>query len=798
MLKQIFKIWLVGLFLFPLSIFAQNFTVSGTVKDGSNGETMISAMIYTADGNYGTATNVYGYYALELPVGKHTLLFNYSGFETFTKELDVVENTKLNVELKPQAQEIDVVIVKGKRATDNFKKVEMSTIELDVKKIEKIPALLGEADVVKSVQLMPGVSTVGEGATGFNVRGGGVDQNLILLDEAPVFNSSHLFGFFSVFNPDAVKNVKLIKGGIPAEYGGRLSSVLDIRMKEGNSKKFSGQGGIGALFSRLAIEAPIIKDKASFIIAGRRSYADVLAKPFLNDDFSDSKFYFYDLTAKVHYDINEKNNVYLSGYFGRDVFKSGFGFDWGNQTATARWNHIFNDKLFLNTTAYYSNYDFRIGVGDQESGGFQWLGQIRNYSVKPSFSYFLNNKNTLQFGGQSILYDFKPGESEFYQEGQTFDFSQKPMYGLENAIYLGNEQKLRKGIILKYGVRTSSYYYLGPSKEYVYGDRPDANSSKELDEVKDTKNGAIIQDYYNIEPRFSAKFDVDSVSSIKLSYNRMSQYIHLLSNTAAATPLDFYSPTTNNVKPQLADQVAAGYFRNFGKNLGWETSVEGYYKDLQNQIGYIPTAELQLNDFYEGDLYTGDGRAYGAEILVRRNSGKLTGWVSMTVSKTQIKVDSINNGEYYNARFDKPVVGNLVLNYEFNKRFEMSANFVYNTGAPFTTSTTNYAIQDIGISHNYSSVRNNARVPDYHRLDVSFTIHGKKEKIRKRKGDDGKKVEKKIKKLWSGDWVFSAYNAYARRNAFTVYFKNEDGETQAIRYSIIGSVVPSITYNFKF
>jgi hypothetical protein len=784
--------------LFPLVTLAQNFTVSGTVKDGSNGETMISAMIYTEDGMYGSATNAYGYYAIQLPQGLHKLIFNYSGYATFSKEINVQEDIKLNVELQLQAEKLDAVVVTGKRNTDNFKKVEMSTIELDVKKIEKIPALLGEADVVKSVQLMPGVSTVGEGATGFNVRGGGIDQNLILLDEAPVFNSSHLFGFFSVFNPDAVKNVKLIKGGIPSQYGGRLSSVLDIRMKEGNSKKVSGQGGIGALFSRLAIEAPIIKDKASFIIAGRRSYADVLAKPFLKDDFSDAKFYFYDLTAKVHYDINDKNNIYLSGYFGRDVFYQGFGFDWGNQTATARWNHIFNDKLFLNTTSYFSNYDFKIGVGDEESGGFQWLGQIRNYSVKPSFTYYLNNKNTLQFGGQSILYDFKPGESEFYQEGQTFDFSQDPRYGLENAVYLGNDQRLNKGVALKYGVRVSSYYYLGPSKEYIYGDRTDANSSRNLLEVKEYNNGEIIEDYYNVEPRFSAKFDVDSVSSIKLSYNRMSQYIHLMSNTAAATPLDFYSPTTNNVKPQLADQVAAGYFRNFGKKLGWETSLEGYYKDLQNQIGYIPTAELQLNDYYEGDLYTGDGRAYGAELLVRRNSGKLTGWLSLTVAKTQIKVDSINNGEYYNARFDKPVVGNLVLNYEFNKRYEISANLVYNTGAPFTSSTTNYNIQNIGISHNYANVRNNSRVPDYHRLDVSFTAHGKKYKIRRVKDENGDKVEKKSKRLWSGDWVFSAYNAYARRNAFTVYFKNEDGETQAVRYSIIGSVVPSVTYNFKF
>ena len=792
------KNWLLFLFLLPLAIFAQNFTVSGTVKDASNGETMISAMIYTADGNYGTATNMYGYYSIELPKGAHTIEFNYSGYQTFSKEIDLQENIKMNVELEVASEQIDVVVVSGKKNTDNFKKVEMSTVELDVKSIEKIPALLGEADVVKAVQLMPGVSTVGEGATGFNVRGGGVDQNLILLDEAPVFNSSHLFGFFSVFNPDAVKNVKLIKGGIPSQYGGRLSSVLDIRMKEGNSKKVAGQGGIGALFSRLAIEAPIIKDKASFIVAGRRSYADVLAKPFLSKDFSDAQFYFYDLTAKVNYNVNDKNNFYLSGYFGRDVFSRGFGFNWGNQTATARWNHIFNDKLFLNTTAYFSNYDFMLGVGDQESGGFQWKGQIRNYSIKPSFSYYLNNNNTLQFGGQSILYDFKPGESEFYSEGRTFDFSQESRYGLENAVYLGNEQKFKNGVVLKYGARFSSYHYLGPSKEYIYGDRPNANSSKELIEVKDYNNGEFITNYYNAEPRFSAKFDVDSVSSLKISYNRMSQYIHLMSNTAAATPLDVYSPTTNNVKPQLADQFALGYFRNFGEKLGWETSVEGYYKALQNQIGYIPTAELTLNDYYEGDLYSGTGRAYGSEFFLRRNEGKLTGWISLTISKTEILVDSINNGEYYNTRFDKPVVGNVVLNYEFNDRFEMSANLVYNTGAPFTTSTTNYAIQNINVSHNPEGVRNNARVPDYHRLDLSFTIHGREEKIKKVKDDNGVKVDKKVKRLWTGDWVFSAYNVYARRNAFTVYFNNEDGEPQAIRYSIVGYIVPSVTYNFKF
>lgn len=777
----------VLLFLLPLATFAQKVTISGSIKDGTNGEDMIGALVFTEQGSYGASANVYGFYSITLPAGEHTLIYNFIGYSDVKIPVNLTNDTTINVELFPEAKQIDVVEVSGKKNTDNFEKVEMSTIELDVKSIEKIPALLGEADVIKSVQLMPGVSTVGEGATGFNVRGGGVDQNLILLDEAPVFNSSHLFGFFSVFNPDAVKNVKLIKGGIPSQYGGRLSSVLDIRMKEGNKKKLAGQGGVGAIFSRLAIEAPIIKDKASFIVAGRRSYADVLAKPFLSDDFEDAQFYFYDLTAKVNYDISDKDKVFLSGYFGRDVFSQGFGFNWGNQTATARWNHIFSDKLFSNFTAYYSNYDFKIGVGDEASGGFQWKGQIKNYSFKPSFIYYLNNNNTLEIGGQSILYDFKPGESEFYSEGRTIDFSQESRYGLENAIYVGNEQKIGKGTVLKYGLRMSSYHYLGPSKEYIYGERSDITDSRELLEVKDYNNGEFIANYFNPEPRFSAKFNVDSVSSIKASYNRMAQYIHLMSNTAAATPLDFYSPTTNNVKPQLADQVAVGYFRNFGKQLDWEASVETYYKHLQNQIGYIPTAELQLNDFYEGDLYYGIGRAYGAEFLVRRNTGKLTGWLSLTISKTEIQVDEVNNGDFYNNRFDKPVNGNIVLNYEFNKRYEMSANFVYNTGAPFTSSSINYGIQEVSISHNPENLRNNARIPDYHRLDLSFTIHGR----------DVRKSGKK--RLWTGDWVFSVYNAYARSNAFTVYFEDDSSDQpKAIRYSIVGTIIPSVTYNFKF
>ncbi len=770
--------------LFSFNLNAQNFTISGTLSDSANGETIIGASIFTEDGNYGTASNVYGYYSLTLPAGDYTIIFDYTGYSVSERQIKLDKNIKLNLELKIEEQAIEVVEITATKNTDNIKKIEMSTIKLDIKFIEKIPALLGEADVIKSIQLLPGVTTVGEGATGFNVRGGGIDQNLILLDEAPVFNSSHLFGFFSVFNPDAVKNVKLIKGGIPAQYGGRLSSILDVRMKEGNSKKVSGQGGIGLLFSRFAVEAPIVKDKSSFVLAGRRSYADVLAKPFLKDDLADAQFYFYDLTAKVNYDFSDKDKLYLSGYFGRDVFSSGFGFNWGNATSTLRWNHIYSDKVFSNVTAYYSDYDFKLGVGSQSEGGFQWQGNIVNYSVKPEFIYYANSKNTITFGGQSILYDFKPGQSEFYSENQIFDISQEDRFGSENAVYVGNKQKIGKSIVLEYGLRVSAYYFIGKGTEYIYGEREDLDESKPLLEEVKYDDLELIKDFYNPEPRFSMKVDVDSASSLKMSYNRTAQYLHLMSNTAASTPTDVYSPSTNNIKPQLADQVALGYFRNFGKEMQWETSVEGYYKYMQNQIGYITKAALQLNDYYEADLYSGLGRAYGLEFLIRKNGGKLTGWLSYTLSKTELKMDEINNGKYYNARFDKRHVANLILNYEFNKKYEMSANFVFSTGAPFTSSSTAYNIQGTSISQNPDNVRNNARLPAYHRLDLSFTIHGDETR------------ENGEKKWLTGDWVFSAYNVYARKNAFTVYF--DPATNQAIKYSIIATIVPSITYNFKF
>ena len=780
-----FKTTLLALLLVPIFSQAQNFTASGNVKSLSNGEDMISAYIFVKGRDEGTVTNFYGFYSLTLPAGKYTLIYSYTGYDQIEKEVDLSSaDLKLDVELKKSVNELNVVEIKSKKKTDNFKKVEMSTVKLDIEQIKKIPALLGEADVIKSIQLLPGVSTVGEGATGFNVRGGGVDQNLVLLDEAPVFNSSHLFGFFSVFNPDAVKNVKLIKGGIPAEYGGRLSSILDVRMKDGNKKKFAGSGGVGLLFSRLTLEAPIVKDKGSFMIAGRRSYADVIAKPFLSESLKDAKFYFYDLTAKANYQISENDKLYLSGYFGRDVFGSGFFFNWGNATSTLRWNHLYNKKLFSNITAYYSNYDYSLGVEQDDGDEFKWSSSIGNYSVKPEWTYYANNKNTFKIGVQSTFYDFKPAKTSFISGGVGSDISLANKYALESAVYAGNEQKIGKKVILKYGLRFSAFQYLGKGTAYEFGEVSPTLDSRELVNERSYSSNKVIADFYNFESRFSLKVDVDSVSSIKASYNRMSQYLHLMSNTAAATPLDVWSPSTNNIKPELADQIAVGYFRNFGKELGFEASSEVYYKILQNQIGYIPDANLTINELYEGDLLFGNGRAYGIEFLVKKTSGNFTGWISYTLAKSEIKIDNINNNDWFPSRYDRTHVGNLILSYAFSKRHELSANFVYNTGIPATFSTNSFNVQGYSIPQNPTNSYNNSRVSDYHRLDLSFTIYGKE----------------KDKKKFSGDWVFSVYNAYNRRNAFTIFLdgNNEQGNPQAVRYSIIGSIIPSVTYNFQF
>ncbi|MBA3679841.1 MAG: TonB-dependent receptor [Bacteroidetes bacterium] len=780
---------LLFLTIFALKIYSQEkFTISGYIKDGKNGESLIGATIFKQGTNFGSAANEYGFFSLTLPKGEHVIGISLIGYKTYTFSVNLEKNITKNYELAEEGKQLDEVVVTGEAEDKNITSTEMGTTKLDIKEINKIPAMFGEVDIVRAIQMLPGVTTVGEGASGFNVRGGNVDQNLILLDEAPVYNSSHLFGFFSVFNPDAVKDVKLIKGGIPSQYGGRVSSILDIRMKEGNSKKFEVNGGLGTVFSRLSIEGPIIKDKMSFIIAGRRSYIDALVKPFVKstNPIKTSEFYFYDLTAKINYRINDKNTIFASGYFGRDVFgATAFRFNWGNATGTLRWNHIFSSKLFMNVSALYSNYKYFLGFKlPQLNQKFEWTSNVINYSVKPDFIYYLNSKNTIRFGAQALLYDFLPYDAVGqFSEGASVKFKAEKRYGVEYSAYIGNEHKVLPRLTFDYGLRVSLYNYLGKGTSYYYRDTV-ANEPKPLDSTHKFQNGKVIKHYINPEPRFSMNYVINSHSSIKASYNRMAQYLQLISNTAASTPLDVYTIASNNLKPLVADQGSIGYFRNFKENA-YETSVEVYYKYLQNQLDYVDNADLFINDQVEGQLVQGLGRAYGAEFYVKKNKGKIKGWISYTLSKTERLVDGISNDNWFFSRYDRTHCLNTCVNYDLTKRWNISTNFVFLSGTPASFPNSKIQIQNYNIPYNTDNIRNNYRITAYHRLDLGATYTFKKNETRR----------------YKQSLVFSVYNAYNRRNAFSIYFQTKDGEpnqTQAVRFSVIGSIVPAVTYNFNF
>ena len=768
----------------------ENYTISGYITDAESGETLIGATALVKEIGNGAVSNEYGFYSISVPKGKYTLEFSYIGFGNVIKPFSLSANYKLDVEMNEMKNELAEVVVTAKEEDGNVREVSMSVNKLDITTIKSMPTLLGEVEIIRSLQLLPGVNSVGEGATGFNVRGGSIDQNLILLDEAPVYNSSHLFGFFSVFNPDAVKDVKLFKGGIPSRYGGRLSSILDVRMKEGNKKKLKINGGVGFIFSRLSVEAPIITDKSSLIVAARRSYIDVLAKPFLSESLDGSELNFYDLTLTTNYDINDKNRLFISGYFGRDNFGFGdqAGFNWGNKTGTIRWNHLFSERLFSNLTFYFSDYDYQIKFGNDSQNKFDWNASIQNIGVKPEFSFFLKPGNLLKFGGQSILYTFDPGNAVGVSEGEERDFSLPQKYAMENAVYVENEIDITTTIKANYGLRLSSFTYLGKGTAYEYadgipGERRYATSATEYDDWESIKT------YYNFEPRLSLQMQLSSNNSIKASYNRTTQYIHLVSNTTAATPVDVWTPSTNNIRPSTADQVAFGYFQNLNDNT-YELSAEVYYKTMNNLVDYIDGADLLLNQFIEGDLIEGEGRAYGIELMVKKTKGKFNGWLSYTLARTERQTPGINGGEWYASRFDQ--LHNLSLTgfYEINDRWTSSANFAFNTGSPTTFPTTRYTIQGFVVPHNANEERNNVRLPNYHRLDLSIT--------RKGKIKEGKR--------WTGDWVFSVYNVYNRKNAFSIFFAQEDGRipigssvnTGAYRLSVIGSFIPSVSYNFKF
>jgi len=764
--------------------------LSGYIRDAASAETLIGATAYIYDKNAGASSNEYGYYSLRIERGTYEIEYSYLGYDLQVQTITITEDMRLDVDLTLASQTIEEVVVIAESEDQQVKDVQMSVNKLEIAQIKALPTLLGEVEVIRSLQLLPGVSSVGEGATGFNVRGGSIDQNLVLLDEAPVYNSSHLFGFFSVFNPDAVKDVKLYKGGIPSRYGGRLSSILDVRMKEGNAKQLELNGGVGLIFSRLSLEAPIVKDKASFIVAARRSYIDVLSRPFLKGDASNNVLNFYDLTLKANWNINENNRVFASGYFGRDNFGFGeaAGFNWGNSTATVRWNHIFNQRLFSNLTLFYSDYDYQINFGDDSQNGFDWNASIENISAKLDFSYYLNPTSTLRFGAQSIYYDFSPGVAKGISEGEVRDFSLDNKFAVENAVYAENEQKIGNKLVLNYGMRLSHFAYLGEGTSYTFGEAP-LGESRPVTNITPVGSGEVIEDFVNFEPRLSAKYQLSPTSSVKASYNRMVQYIHLLSNTTASTPVDIWTPSSNNIKPQLADQVALGYFQNFKDNT-YQLSAEVYYKYYAQLIDYIDNADLLLNEFLEGDVLEGEGRAYGIELQLEKQKGRFKGWTSYTVSRSERRVDGISQGEWYAARFDQTHNLSIVGFYDISKYVTASANFSLISGTPATFPTSRYTVQGYVIANNDDLTRNNVRIPAYHRLDLSVTVKGKKHD----------------RKRWDGEWVFGVYNIYSRRNPFSIYFRQEDrrfdpGEpvnTEALQLSVIGNFIPSVSYNFKF
>jgi len=771
------SILLTLIFITLFSFSQKKYTISGFVKDEA-GEELIGATIYIQNLKTGTVTNVYGFYSITLIAGDYKVDYSYMGYEIRTKEINLNQNISLNITLTEASKSIDEVVITAERKNENVAKTEMSTIKLQAKDIKKIPALFGEIDVIKAIQLLPGIQSTGEGFSGFNVRGGSPDQNLILFDEATVYNASHLMGFFSVFNNDAIKDVKLYKGDIPAQYGGRLSSLLDIRMKEGNQKKIQATGGIGTISSRLTLEGPIIEDKWSVLVAGRRTYVDLMLLLSSDDAVKSNKLYFYDLNLKTNYRISDKDRIYISGYFGRDVLKFGdmFGFDWGNYTLTTRWNHLFTEKLFSNFSFIYSKYDYIMESGTSSSG-FIWTSNLEDFKLKADFNYYPNPNNTIKFGLEAIHHHFNPGFARGTGDSTAMYNSLKmpESNALEYAIYLSNEHKLTQSLTLNYGLRGSIFQNMGEATVYNFDD-----SYQKIDSTT-YKSWDIFNTFYGLEPRLSLNYTINQRSSVKASYSRTKQYVHLASNSTAGSPLDVWLPSSPNIDPQLANQAAIGYFRNFF-NDAYETSVEVYYKDMDNQIDFKDHADLMLNPELEGEFRVGDAWSYGAEFFIRKQQGRFTGWISYTLSKALRKIPEINSGKVYSSSYDRPHNLAIVGSYDLRKRWNIAATWVYATGSPVTFPTGRYE-QGNMIIPIYSD-RNSYRMPDYHRMDLSITLKSK---------------EKPNKRLRS-ELNVSIYNIYNRHNAWMIYFgPDEDNPTVTKADKVyVFPIIPSLTWNFYF
>ncbi|TDT45504.1 TonB-dependent receptor-like protein [Maribacter spongiicola] len=798
-MKGYLPIILISLLCLSFSSWGQQkFTLSGTISESSSNETLIGVTIAVPELSTGVTTNEYGFYSLTLPEGTYKVLISYLGFKDVLQEITLTENRRLDYLLDEEAEELEEVVVTENVEKMDIRKPQMSVNTLSVGTIKKIPVILGEADVIKSILLLPGVTNAGEGASGFNVRGGSADQNLILLDEAIIFNSSHLFGFFSVFNPDAIKDVKLYKGGIPARYGGRVSSVLDIFQKEGNSKEFKMNGGIGAVASRLLIEGPIKKDKAAFLIGGRASYAHLFLPLFDVDNTA----YFYDLNTKLNYRVNDKNNIFLSGYFGRDVFgiNDSFVNTYGNTVGNFRWNHLFSDKLFSNLSLIYSDYYYGLKL---DFVGFNWNSGIRNFNIKYDLKHYATDKLQVNYGINNVYYEFNPGKIEpSNDESGIVEEQLTQKYANEFAAYVDFEHRVTDNLSLGYGLRFSHFTRLGQDELNVYAN----NNPVEFDpflliykeaepiDVINPGKGTTLSDFSNFEPRASLSYTLNETSSIKASYTRLAQYLHLLSNTSSPTPLDVWTPSGPFTKPQLLDQYAFGYFKNL-KDGDYSVETEVFYKDVQNRIDYIDGANLIANNAIEQVILNGEARAYGLEFLLRKNEGKLQGWLAYTLSKSEQRTpgrasttddgrsnleSGINFGNWYNTPYDKTHDVSLFVNYDFNEKWSVSSNFTYQTGQPTNYPIGQFQFQDLTVP--YYGLRNTQRLPAYNRLDLSATLTPRKNK------------NKKIK----GEWVFSLYNVYNRRNAASINFRQNDdtGVNEAVRTSIFG-IVPAVTYNFK-
>ena len=789
MKKRLLIFWMI---FFSLIGFSQEkVTLSGKVIDSNNNETLIGVLVEIPVLKFSTFTNEYGFFSLTVPPGSYTIQARTIGYETKNIQISIQENSKITIEIAANAKELAAVVVSKNPSRINIHKPEMSVNKIAISTLKKMPAILGEIDILKSITTLPGVTNAGEGQSGFNVRGGAADQNLILLDEATVYNSSHLFGFFSVFNADAIKDLKLYKGGIPARFGGRVASVLDIYQKEGNSKTYNLSGGIGLISSRLMAEGPLVKDKGSFLVAGRSSYAHLFLKLTNNKNSA----YFYDLNTKLSYKLNDNNKLYLSGYFGRDVFSLNNSFvnTYGNTVFNLRWNHLFSDKLFSNASMIYSDYYYGLTL---DFVGFDWDSGIKNYNFKYDLKHYLTDRIKLFYGANAIYYDFNPGKIVPSNTSSGINPNQlDKKYAFEPAVYFDVEQQLTDKLSINYGLRYSLFYRLGQQEINTYANNQAVifNTEQQIYE-KAIPTGSVyygsnetIAKFNNLEPRLAIAYVLDENQSLKMSYNRMTQYLHLISNTQSPTPLDIWAPSDHFIKPQVLDQMALGYFAEFNDGK-YSLEIESFYKKIKNRLDYIDGADLIANNAIEQVVLNGNARAYGLEILVRKNEGKFNGWLSYTLSRSEQQTpgrnlleSGINNGAWYKTGWDKLHNLSLTSMYKWNEKWSFSSIFTLQSGQPVTYPNGQYQYQ--GITIPTYGLRNENRLPTYHRLDLSATLNPNKNKDRN----------------WQGEWVFGIYNVYSRKNAASISFRqNQDsGNNEAVRLSIFG-VVPSVTYNFKF